>query len=100
MNIPRDSLSEVLHRWRVDPPADQNFRPAVWQRIDGRSRATWPAYLRSHATAWSLAAVVILGAAAYSGSALAQARARADRDAMVVTYLVELDPRVQAVLKP
>ena len=100
MNTPRDSLSAVLHRWRVDPPADPNFRQAVWQRLDARSQQNWPAYLRSHATAWSLAAVVMLGAAAYSGSALAQARARTEREAMVVTYLVELDPRVQAVLKP
>lgn len=98
MNTPRDSLSDIVHRWQVEPPADPQFRQAVWQRIEGR--ATWPAYLRSHATAWSLAAVVLLGAAAYSGNALAQARARADRDAMVVTYLVDLDPRVQAVLKP
>ena len=100
MNTPRDSLSAVLHRWRVDPPADPNFRTAVWRRLDARARETWPVYLRSHATAWSLAAVVLLGLAAYSGTALAQARMRSERDAMVVTYLVDLDPRVQAVLKP
>ena len=100
MNTPRDSLTGVLHGWRVTPPPDPEFRARVWQRIDRRQGATWPAYLRSHATAWSLAAVVMLGAAAVTGSALAQARARADRDALVVTYLVDLDPRVQAVLKP
>jgi hypothetical protein len=100
MNTPRDSLSAVLQRWRVEPPADPGFRPAVWQRLDARARESWPAYLRSRATAWSLAAVVMLGAAAYSGTALAHSRVRADREAMVVNYLVELDPRVQAVLKP
>ena len=100
MNPPHDSLSAVLHRWRVGPPADPNFRAAVWQRVDAQARATWPAYVRSHATAWSLAAVVMLGVAAYSGTALAQARVRAEREAMVVSYLVDLDPRVQAVLKP
>lgn len=100
MNTPRDSLSAVLHRWRVDPPADPNFRAAVWQRVEGRTRENWPAYVRSHATAWSLAAVVMLGVAAYSGSVLARAHVRAEREAMVVNYLVELDPRVQAVLKP
>ena len=100
MNTPRDTLSAALHRWRVDPPADPNFRQAVWQRLDARARETWPAYLRSHATAWSLAAVVIMGTAAFSGSALAKAHLRAGREAMVVTYLVELDPRVQAVLRP
>ena len=100
MNTSPDSLSGVLPRWRVKPPADPNFRHAVWRRIDARARESWPAYLRSHATAWSLAAVVMLGVAAYSGSALAQARTQTDREAMVVTYLVNLDPRVQAVLKP
>jgi hypothetical protein len=100
MNTQRDSLSAVLHRWRVDPPADPGFRSAVWQRLDARTRESWPAYLRSHATAWSLAAVVLMGAAAISGTALAQARVQAEREAMVVNYLVELDPRVQAVLRP
>ena len=42
----------------------------------------------------------MLGVAAYSGTALAQARVRAERETMVVNYLVDLDPRVQAVLKP
>ncbi len=100
MNTPHNSLSGVLRRWRVTPPANPNFRHAVWHRVNARVRESWPVYLRSHATAWSLAAVVMLGGAAYSGSALAQARARADREAMVVTYLVDLDPRVQAALKP
>jgi hypothetical protein len=42
----------------------------------------------------------MLGAAAFTGRATAQARVRADREAMVVSYLVDLDPRVQAMLKP
>ena len=100
MNPPPNSLSAVLHRWRVAPPADPNFRAAVWHRVDARARDTWPAYVRSHAAAWSLAAVVMLGVAAYSGTALAQARVKSDRETMVVNYLVDLDPRVQAVLKP
>ena len=100
MHIPPDSLSEALRDWRVNPPADPDFRPAVWRRLGRQRAATWPVYLRSHATTWSLAAVLALGAAAYSGSALARARVRADREAIVVSYLVDLDPRVQAVLKP
>lgn len=100
MNIPPDSLSEALRDWRVNPPADPDFRPGVWRRLGRQRPATWPVYLRSHATTWSLAAVLALGAAAYSGSALARARVRADREAIVVSYLVDLDPRVQAVLKP
>jgi hypothetical protein len=100
MNSPHDTLSEVLRDWRVKPPADPNFRHLVWQRIGGRARETWPAYLRSHVAAWALAAVVTLGAAAFTGSAMARAQIRADREALVVTYLVDLDPRVQALLKP
>jgi hypothetical protein len=100
MKPSRDSLSAALASWRAIPPADPNFRQAVWQRIGRQSGASWPAYVRSHAAVWSLLAVIALGAAGYSGSALARAHVRADRDAIVVTYLVDLDPRVQAVLKP
>jgi hypothetical protein len=35
-----------------------------------------------------------------TGGALARSQARADRESIVVTYLVDLDPRVQALLKP
>lgn len=100
MNTPRDSLSEALHNWQVSPPADPDFRSGVWQRIGRQAGATWPAYLRAHTAAWAFAAVLALSAAGYTGSALARAHVRADREAIVVTYLVELDPRVQAVLKP
>jgi hypothetical protein len=100
MNNSRDSISEALHGWRVTPPADPAFRNRVWQRIGGQTGTTWPAYLRAHLAVWSLVAVVMLSAAALTGTALARAHAQADRDAIVVTYLVDLDPRVQAVLKP
>ena len=100
MNTPGDSLSETLRSWRVTPPADPNLRQRVWQRIGKKAGVTWPAYLRAHMAAWSLAAAVVVAAAAFAGSALARSRARADREAIVVTYLVDLDPRVQAVLKP
>ena len=82
------------------PPADPDFRDQVWERIDQRAGITWAAYLRAHAAVWSLASIVVLGAAAYSGSALARSQTRAEREAIVVTYLVNLDPRIQAVLKP
>lgn len=100
MNTSRDNLSEVLHGWRVAPPADPNFRHSVWQRIGEQTRVTWPVYLRAHPAAWSAAAVLAVSAAGYTGSALARAHVQADREALVVTYLVDLDPRVQAVLKP
>lgn len=100
MNNPPDSLAESLRSWRVAAPADPGFRNSVWQRIDHQARATWPAYLRVHPAAWSLVAVLALSAAGYTGSALARARVQADRETIVVTYLVDLDPRVQALLKP
>jgi len=100
MNTSHDSLAENLRSWRVTPPADPDFRSRVWQRIDRRAGATWPAYLRAHPAAWSLAAMLAVSTAAYTGTALARAHVRADREAIVVTYLVDLDPRVQAGLKP
>lgn len=100
MNTPPDTLSEVLRGWRVKPPVDPNFRHAVWLRIGSPAGVSWAAYLHAHTAAWSLAAVLALGAAGYTGSALARARIQADREAIVTTYLVELDPRVQVVLKP
>jgi anti-sigma factor RsiW len=100
MNTSRDSLSEALRSWRVMPPSDPNFRTAVWERMRKRPEVSWPAYLRSHAMAWSTLAALALLVAGYSGSALARAHVRADREAIATTYLVDLDPRVQAALKP
>lgn len=100
MNTSRDTLSAVLRGWRVTPTADPNFRNSVWRRIGSRTTVTWPAYLRAHSAAWALAAVFMLGTAGFTGRALAQAQVQADREAIVTTYLVELDPRVQALQKP
>jgi hypothetical protein len=99
MNPSPEKLTAALHRWRVTPPTDPSFRPDVWQRIRDRTRVTWPSYLRAHSTAWSLVAALALGVAAYTGHVAAEARARADREALVVSYLVDLDPRVQALIK-
>ena len=100
MNPPRNHLSDTLRNWQVTPPADPNFRHQVWQRLNAQIPASWPAYLRGHAVAWMLVTVITVSAAALTGHATAQSKVRADREAMVVTYLVDLDPRVQAVLKP
>lgn len=97
---PPDSLSRTLSSWRVQPPRDPQFRPAVWRRIARRSRETWADYVAAHRLAWSVAALAAIGAAGWSGHAAAQARQSADRDALVTAYLIELDPRVQAALRP
>ena len=100
MDASRDPLSETLRCWKVAPPSDAGFRDAVWRRIGDRARESWPAHLRTHALAWVAAAAVMLGAAAYAGHATAQSRIRADREALVVSYLADLDPRVQATPRP
>ena len=100
MNSRHDALSETLASWKVSPPPDPGFRAAVWGRIRKRSDETWPSYLRAHASTWVAVAVAMLAAAAYTGHATARAQARSDREALVDTYLVDLDPRVQASLRP
>lgn len=100
MKDPHDSFSDALQQWRVRPPPDPNFRPAVWRRISRRSRETWASYVQAHLLPWSVAAAVAVAVAGWTGHAAARAKLDADRDAMVVTYLVQLDPRVQAKLRP
>lgn len=95
-----DSLSETLRQWRVSPVRDPEFRPAVWRRIAQHSRATWAGYVRAHRFGWSLAALVAIGGAGWTGHAAARAKSAAEREALVVSYLVTLDPRVQAELRP
>lgn len=96
----RDPLDDALSRWRVRPARDRNFRDSVWQRIDAAARITWAGYLHGHLLGWSFAATVALVAAGWSGRAIAQARLEADRNAMVVSYLSALDPRVLSKLRP
>lgn len=97
---PSDSLSRTLSHWRLQPPRDPQFRPAVWARLARRSRETWAGYVAAHRVGWSVAAIAVIGFAGWSGHAAAQARQAADRDALVTAYLIELDPRVQAGLRP
>jgi len=92
------SLSRQLADWRVSPPANPNFRPAVWERIRSRGRETWLTYLRSHLVSWSLVAGLAVVAAGWTGRTIAQAKIDAGRETMVVSYLVNLDPRVLAKL--
>lgn len=99
MNSPRDPLSTTLQQWRVQPPTDPYFRPGVWRRISRRSQETWATYVRGHLLPWSVAAVMAMAAAGWSGRVLASVRLEAARDAMADRYLSELDPRVQARLR-
>jgi len=92
------SLSRQLADWRVTPPLNPNFRAAVWQRIQSRTRETWSAYVRAHLVGWSVAAGVAVAVAGWTGRSIAQAKLEAGREKMVVSYLVDLDPRVMAKL--
>lgn len=97
---PTDPLSRSLAVWRLAPAADPDFRPGVWQRIRSRARSTWAGYVHAHLTRWSVVAALTLLAAGWIGHQAAEARVNAQRDAMITAYLVELDPRVQALLRP
>lgn len=96
----RDTLSQTLAVWRLRPKTDPHFRPAVWARIRQSARETWAVYVQAHLAAWSVAAALAIMTASVAGVSAARARLSADRETMVVTYLVELDPRVQAKLRP
>jgi hypothetical protein len=97
---PNDALSRALAAWRVQPPANPNFRPAVWQRVHEESRQTWSAYVRRHVASWSIGALAAVTVAGWAGHAIARARLESGREQMVVTYLGGLDPRVLAKLRP
>ena len=62
-----NDLSRTLADWRVNPKADPNFRPAVWQRIQQRSRETWGSYVQGHLAGWAVASVVAVVGATFTG---------------------------------
>jgi len=97
---PNDSLPRLLTAWRLRPPPNPNFRPAVWQRLRQQSRETWAGYVRVHLAGWSLLAVLAVVAAGWTGHSVARAKLEADREQMVVSYLGGLDPRVLVRLQP
>lgn len=97
---PNDSLSRTLAAWQLEPTPDPQFRPGVWQRIHAQARMTWGAYVHAHLARWSAVGALALIAAAWVGHHAAETRLEARRDAMIAAYLVELDPRVQAQLRP
>jgi hypothetical protein len=96
----KDPLSRVIQGWRVQPVADPQFRPAVWQRIHRQQTGSWAHYVSAHKLGWGMATLVAVAGAMWTGKVAADRTLAAERDAMVVSYLVELDPRVQAGLRP
>ena len=102
MNLtdPNEPLSRTLASWRVNPPSLPNFRPAVWRRIQQRSRETWTGYVRGHLVGWSLVAGLAIVAAGWTGHSVARTRLENSREQMVFSYLGNLDPRVLANVRP
>jgi hypothetical protein len=96
---PNDRLARALATWRVSPPADPNFRPAVWNKIKAPSAGTWSAYVRTHLAGWSVVAGLAIAVGGWTGHVVAQAKLEASREQMAVSYLSELDPRVLAKLR-
>lgn len=94
-----DPLSRTLADWRVTPTRDPRFRTRVWSRIGAAAREPWGDYVRSHLASWSAAALVAMAFAGWAGRTAAETRLKGEREAMVVAYLVDLDPRVQAKLR-
>jgi hypothetical protein len=96
-----ESLDETLIGWRIKPAVDPNFRPAVTARLAAlRRERDWPSYLRAHSAVWTLAAVLALGAAAWTGHRAAQARNEANRDQLADSYVRRLDPRAMNEPQP
>jgi hypothetical protein len=92
---PDKSLARVLADWRVAPPRDPGFRPAVWARIiAARPEPTWAGYTRAHAALLAGAFAVALIAGAWAGRAHARQSVAAERTAMAATYVRALDARV------
>ena len=99
MKLP-NPLSDALRLWRVSPPPNPEFRTAVWQRIEAaRREPTWPAFVRTRATALAAAAIVTVVLSGWTGHSVARNRVQADRTTLVAHYLASLDVRVQAGLK-
>lgn len=97
---PNDPLNSLLASWQIKPGTNPQFRTQVWSRLQKRAGASWPAYLRSHLGSLSLTAALIVMAAGWVGHVAGKAHLSAERDALIRSYLVDLDPRVQAKLRP
>lgn len=87
----QDPIRGELRTWRVDPPADPGFRPAVWSRIDQARLLHWTTYWRRHAVGWSVACVLIVSASALWGHAAGLRHKQAERTAVLQTYLAAID---------
>jgi hypothetical protein len=97
---PNDKLNEFLKEYsKLAVPADPDFRPSVWRRIEAekRQRGWTKQTMTKLAFAGGLCAVT-LTAAGWTGHASARAQVAADRETMANHYLASLDARAKAEL--
>jgi hypothetical protein len=102
MNAPEssDPLRRTLAAWRVQPPADPNFRAEVWRRIGAGEAAgplPWASYARRHLPGVTAALLVAVAAGAVGGQERARARAAADSARLAAAYVDGLDARSEKV---
>jgi len=96
---PNTNLSQTLRFWRVQPPANPEFRSGVWQRIEARERRHQGLGItRARLGTLTLAAAVTLLASGWTGHHLAEKRQRSEREALALQYVVNMDARARAEL--
>ncbi|MDX2187288.1 MAG: hypothetical protein SFV32_10170 [Opitutaceae bacterium] len=94
-----DDVRRAIRAWQVRPLPNSTFRPEVWQRIQQGSDAGWTSYLKRHAASVSLAAILTLVLSGWLGKTASRVALEHQRETMIVSYLVDLDPRVEAMMR-
>ncbi len=88
----QDPLSKELALWRIEPPRDPAFRPAVWSRVRARGFETGLLqYIRQHVMLSACALAFSLSVGLYAGHLGASARSERDRLVLADTYLASID---------
>jgi hypothetical protein len=96
MKTSSDPFARLLGAWQVTPPADPQFRTAVWARLQAARDTRWAAYVRQHAAASCAAFALAVVAGGWLGQWQAHRQAAQDREVLATTYLAEIDARVIA----
>jgi hypothetical protein len=91
-----DPLRRTLAAWRVQPPAEPNFRAEVWRRIEA-GPVPWASYARRHLPGVTAVLLVAVAAGAVGGQERARARAAADSARLAAAYVEGLDARSEKV---
>lgn len=93
-----EALRQLLLRgWTVEPRADPGFRAAVWARIEAARRmpATWSGWLKLNLVRVSYCAAASIVFAGTGGGLLAASQANREREQLIQSYVVSIDPHQQ-----